>query len=181
MPSKEAPHRLQVVPNCSLSWNAAAMFFAWTSAASLGIAVFFAVQGFWPILPFAGLEIMALGCALWISLQRGEYRELISVFPDRIEIEKGCRRQRQKVVFPLHWAHVNLRPARIASYPSRLVIGSHGRSCEVGKCLTESERKGLNRRLNSLIGLVDQTPASWPEVMRDNPDIRIDDRSFPHA
>jgi uncharacterized membrane protein len=35
---------------------------------SLGIAALMATQGFWPVLPFAGLEMLVLGWALAISL-----------------------------------------------------------------------------------------------------------------
>ncbi|MBT8144432.1 MAG: DUF2244 domain-containing protein, partial [Gammaproteobacteria bacterium] len=64
---------------------------------------------------------------------------------------------------PLHWARVTLRPARVATYPSRLLISSHGRSCEIGRCLTEPERKRLLRRLDQLVGRMDQTPLQQPE------------------
>ena len=157
------PHRLQVEPNCSLSWRAAVILYAWVCVVSLGIALIFVAQGYWPVLPFAGLELAVLGIALWVSMRRGSYREVISIYEDRIEVEKGRPERRESTVFPLHWARVNLRTARPASYPSRLMISSHGRSCEIGQCLTESERRGLCRRLTELIGRTDQTPAEWLE------------------
>ncbi|MBT8137314.1 MAG: DUF2244 domain-containing protein [Gammaproteobacteria bacterium] len=157
---------MQVTPNCSLSWRAAVIFYLWVCTASLGIALVFVWLGYWPVLPFAGLEMMVLGVALWLSLHRGSYREVISIFPDRIEVARGRTRQRECTVFPLHWARVNLRPTRLASYPSRLVISSHGRSCEIGRCLTESERIGLGRRLDELIGTTAHTPDRWQEVAK---------------
>ncbi|MDH3647002.1 MAG: DUF2244 domain-containing protein [Gammaproteobacteria bacterium] len=159
-----SPYRLQVVPNCALSWHGALIFYAWMCTASLGIAFFFVIQGYWPILPFAGLELLALGAALWVSMRRGDYREVISIYPDRVEVEKGRPDERHSAVFPLHWVHVNLRPARIASYPSRLIISSHGHHCEVGRCLTESERRGLSRRLREVIEHVHKTPAQRLDV-----------------
>lgn len=163
-PENHCAHRIEVTPNCSLTWRAAALFYLWVCAASLGIALVFVWLGYWPVLPFAGLEMMVLGVALWLSMRRGSYREVISIFPDRIEVARGHARQRESTVFPLHWARVNLRPARPASYPSRLLISSHGRSCEIGKCLTESERRGLGHRLKELIGSTAHTPDRWLEV-----------------
>ena len=151
-------HQLQLFPNCALTWRGALFFYAFVSASSLGVAIYFTVHGYWPVLPFAGLELAALGVALWISMQRGAYREIISIYPDRIVIEKGRPNANESTVFPLHWAHVNLRHLRTASHPSKLTISSHGRSCEIGACLTESERLGLSRRLEELIGQTKQTP-----------------------
>ena len=173
------PYLVEVRPNCSLSWRQALWFYAWVCAASLAVAGAFAWQGYWPILPFAGLELAALGAALWISQRRGRYREVIAIYADRIVVEKGVRERRTAQEFPLHWARVTLRPARVSSYPSRLTISSHGRSCEIGRCLTESERKGLRRRLEELIGGIAQCPGEGSASAA--PARRIDDRSTPHA
>lgn len=158
------PHLLKIEPNCSLSWRGAVIFYLWVCAASLGIAMIFALQGYWPVLPFAGLELAVLGVALWLSMRRGSYREVITIDAGRIVVEKGRRHRRERVEFPLHWAHVNLRTARTASHPSRLTISSHGRSCEIGNCLTDREKRGLALRLEELIGRADQTPARWLEL-----------------
>lgn len=149
-----------VAPNASLSWPQALLFYAGVCVGSLGIAVILAVQGYWPVLPFAGLELAVLGIALWLSLKRGRYREVIAIYADRVEVSSGYPEKHANTVFPLHWARVTLRSARIASYPSRLLISSHGRSVEVGRCLTESERRGLRRRLAELIGDAAASPAS---------------------
>lgn len=159
--NKKTPHVVCVSPNRSLTWRQAIVFYAGVCVGSLGIALMLAVQGYWPVLPFAGLELAVLGVALWITMQRGRYRELIRIFPDRIVIEKGLPEDHRRMEFPLHWARVTLRPAGAGSYPSRLLISSHGRSCEIGRCLTESARRGLRSRLDQLIGKVDETPASW--------------------
>lgn len=173
------PHLVEIAPNCSLSWRQALWFYAWVCTASLSIAGLLAWRGFWPVLPFAGLELAVLGAALWVSMQRGRYREVILVYPHKVVVEKGVREGHTAVEFPLHWARVTLRPAPLASFPSQLLISSHGRSCEIGRCLTESEREGLRSRLEQLIGGVDQTPVCAGADA--SPAQRIDDRSTPHA
>lgn len=154
-------HVVEVRPNCSLSWRGAVALYLWVCAISLSIALVFAWQGYWPVLPFAGLELAVLGGALWVSMRRGDYREVITIHDNHVIVEKGTKRQRQRIEFSLHWARVNLRSAHASSHSSRLAIGSHGRSCEIGHCLTESEKLGLARRLRELIGGADQTPARW--------------------
>ena len=64
-----------------------------------------------------------------------------------------------RTVFARHWATVKLRDPPVARHPSRLVIESHGRACEVGRFLTEEERLGLAGRLRQLVGKSSESPA----------------------
>ena len=66
--------------------------------------------------------------------------------------------QSSRVVFPRHWATVKLRDPQVTLHPSRLVIESHGCACEVGRFLTEDERRGLAGRLEQLVGRMGESP-----------------------
>ena len=56
--------RIEISPNCSLSVRGALGFFAGLCCVSLSIGGLMAARGFWPILPFFGLEMLLLGWAL---------------------------------------------------------------------------------------------------------------------
>ncbi len=56
---------------------------------SLGIALLFALHGAWPILPFAGLELLALGSALYYVNWKLHYRHVITLSEDSVRIDKG--------------------------------------------------------------------------------------------
>jgi uncharacterized membrane protein len=62
-------------------------------------------------------------------------------------------------VFPRHWARVKIRRPESPLHRSQLVIESHGRAHEVGKFLTEEERRQLAAELRRLIGGMNQSPA----------------------
>jgi uncharacterized membrane protein len=150
--------RIEIAPNCSLSVRGAVGFFAATCAVSFTIAGVLALLGFWPVLPFAGLEMAFLAWALKMSLDRRRHRQTITV-SDRDVLIESCNGSRcNQVMFPRHWARVTLRCSASRLYPSRLVIESHGRQCEVGDFLTEEERRGLAQRLSRLIGRIDESP-----------------------
>jgi uncharacterized membrane protein len=151
--------RIEISPNCSLSIGGALLFFGSLCFVSFTIAGILAVQGFWPVLPFAGLEMLLLGWALKVSLARRHHREIIIVSEADVRIESRDRAHYVQVVFPRHWAHVKLRRPHSRLHPSRLIIESHGRRCEVGSFLTEAERRGLAHRLERLIGRIDESPA----------------------
>jgi uncharacterized membrane protein len=152
---------IEIVPNCSLSVQGARLFFAAACVVPFGAAAFLATRGFWPILPFAGLEMLLLAWALRVSLERRFHRETITVTDADVSIERFDREHSSRVVFPRHWAQVKLRRPAARLHPSRLTIESHGRQCELGSFLTEEERRGLALRLQRLIGRVNESP-SWP-------------------
>ncbi|MFO1426911.1 MAG: DUF2244 domain-containing protein [Steroidobacteraceae bacterium] len=153
--------RIEISPNCSLTPSGAWWFFGTLCAACLLVASFFVVRGFWPVLPFAGLELGLVGWALHASMQRRHHRQTITVTDDAVEIEESLPRPRclRRVVFPRHWAQVRIRRAPSPLHPSRLTIESHGRRCEVGSFLNEQERQGLARQLIRLVGRVNETPS----------------------
>ena len=62
-------------------------------------------------------------------------------------------------VFKRHWTRVKVRQARSRLHPSRLLIESQGKSCEVGVFLTEDERRRVALQLTSLIGGMNAAPA----------------------
>jgi uncharacterized membrane protein len=153
--------QIEIRPNCSLSARGARTFFLSACAPPTLIASYLALRGFWPVLPFAGLEVLLIGWALRVSLERRHHEQRITVTEAEVSVESRRRNSHEQVVFPRHWARVKLRRPAARLHPSRLVIESHGRQCELGSFLTEEERRGLALRLRRLIGRVDESP-SWP-------------------
>jgi uncharacterized membrane protein len=151
--------RIEICPNCSLSVRGAVMFFGSLCFISFSVAGMLAIQGFWPILPFAGLEMLGLGWALKVSLGRRFQGQTITVTDEQVSIESRDRVDTSQVVFPRHWAQVKLRRPASRLHPSRLTIESHGRQCEVGSFLTEAERRGLALRLQRLVGRISESPS----------------------
>ena len=155
-----APLRIEIRPNCSLTVRGARLFFASACVMPFGMGGFLALKGFWPILPFAGLEMALLAWALKVSLERRFHSQTITLTDSDVSVESRGRTGGERIVFPRHWAQVKLRRPAASLHPSRLTIESHGRQCELGSFLTEEERRGLAVRLQRLIGRVNESP-SW--------------------
>jgi uncharacterized membrane protein len=149
---------IQIAPNCALRPQPAAWFFGSICLVSFSIAGTMALFGMWPILPFAGMEMLLLGWALRVSLRRRHHFQTILLSDDRIRVETRNGALNEQFEFPRHWARVKLRPAASRLHPSRLTIESHGRSCEVGGFLTEEERRALAKRLMRTVGRVNESP-----------------------
>lgn len=152
-------YRIELAPNCSLTPASARAFVGGLAFVTFATAGFFALQGFWPVLPFAGLEIGLLYWAVKASMRAGRQRELILVTEDSVVVERRGLARTTRLVFARHWAAVTLRGPLAALHPSRLLIESHGRACEVGRFLTEDERRSLAARLRQLVGKSSESPA----------------------
>ncbi|MCC5858797.1 MAG: DUF2244 domain-containing protein [Ectothiorhodospiraceae bacterium] len=141
-------------PNVGLYWRTTVRVYVITVIVTLTVALSFTLAGFWPILPFAGVELVALGVALYVTARRGRYREVVRIDERRIEIEKGYRGPEQSWAFDRVWSEVVLEPPAHRWHPSRLVIRCGAGAVELGAFLTEPERIRLGRELRRCIGPV---------------------------
>jgi uncharacterized membrane protein len=150
--------RIELAPNCSLRPAGARWFFIVTCLFSLSFALIFVVHGFWPVLPFWALEMLALGLALRASMMRRNYTQTVLITDSLISLVTRSRHGEAKQEFARHWAKVRLRSPPRRSGVSRLTIESRGRACEVGSFLTEEDRCLLAKRLGSLVGGMNESP-----------------------
>ena len=159
------PVRIVLCPNCSLSLRGAALFFGGLCVFCFTVAGLLALKGMWPVLPFAGLEMLLVGWALRASLARRYRSETITLTDSDVSVESRDRTCCRRTVFQRHWAQVKLRRPASRLHPSRLTIESHGRQCELGSFLTDEERYGLALKLRRLIGRINESPslASGPK------------------
>jgi len=140
-----------ISPNRSLSWRGNQLFFAGMVVISFGIAGFFAAQGLWMMLPFAGLEMLLLGIALYRCCLRSGWREVVSIDEREVRIAVGRSTPERACTFQRCWARVILDKAAIKGYPSRLFIRSHGLQVEIGACLVDEERHSLAAALRDTL------------------------------
>ncbi|MDE2234930.1 MAG: DUF2244 domain-containing protein [Gammaproteobacteria bacterium] len=151
-PMDAAVHRIMIVPNRSLGVTGLWFFYAGSVGLTLALAAWFAFNGFWPVLAYAIVELLLLGACLLASWRQGFYGELITVQEDCVWVEKGYAGHLERNVFNRYWAQVVVRVPHARLHPKRMYLRSHGRECEIGRCLTEAQRKSLEKRLAELIG-----------------------------
>jgi uncharacterized membrane protein len=138
-------------PNRSLSWRAALRVYIVIAACCMGIATVYALNGFWPVLPFAGLEVLALGAAFYITLHRSGVQEVVHVGDELVTVDKGRDVPQEHWECPRVWAQVRLEPSPHRLHPSRLAILFQGRRVEIGGFLNEAERCALAEELAQAI------------------------------
>ena len=99
---------------------------------------------------FAVLELLILGYCLdrvWRDLGIGQ---VVTLTSSKLEIAATSGNS-PVVCFHPYWAKVRLEPGQWRGWPSRLMVGSHGREVEVGAFLNDTERSKLARRLTQLL------------------------------
>lgn len=139
-------------PNLAPNWTLTVVMYFVIATTSLLVAAVYTYVGFWPVLPFAGVELGLLGWALYISARRAQEREVIIIRAGRVEIQKGRRRPERSWVFESYWTEVALRPSAHRWYASRLALRSRGEEVEVGGFLRDEERAELAGRLARWLG-----------------------------
>ena len=142
---------IMVMPNRAMPWQHIMMIYLLVSGVTISIAFSFFTQGITLILPFAGLELLALGVVLYISAWRSNIKEVVNVNEEKIRIEIG--RDVPEKIYELDkaWANIVLERSWNNWYPSRLLLRSHGRQLEIGKFLNEQERQCLAIELSKVI------------------------------
>lgn len=148
-------HRVVIRPNRSLSWRQSLIFLGLISIPLVLISVVLAVQGFWLILPFAGLELAALYACIYLVSHACRRCEVVSISDSMVTVEKGRDRGRgntsggpqHRIEFARGWVRVELTKAVGRLHPSRLWIGASGRRVEIGDFLVDEEKVALAVKL----------------------------------
>lgn len=66
-------HRIVIVPNQSLSVMGLWVFYASIATVTLSLAMWFMLNGYWPVLVFAVAEMLVLGLCLYLCRRQGRY------------------------------------------------------------------------------------------------------------
>jgi len=70
--------------------NSLVLFYLFICLVALALGLFFVVQGIWLILPFSGLELLALGITLYVVSRKAHRCQVITFDNSRIRIVKGA-------------------------------------------------------------------------------------------
>lgn len=131
--------------NCSLAPRQLATVFGALASVSISIAAMFASAGAWLVLPFACIEVLALGAAFVVYAHHAADYERIVLCRDCLLVEtcRGDRLQREQC--PSAWTRVEYSGTR------RELIGliAAGRRIDVGRFVPESDRRDLATQLRS--------------------------------
>lgn len=143
--------RLVIRRNCSLTWSQTKRAVCVIAIAPLSIAFLFALAGLWPIVPFAGLELLALWSCFYHLARRACECEVVTVSAGEIVVEKGSKRVERKWSLERDRVVIALEHSTGTWYPSRLLIRARTQVVEIGGFLVEEERAELAVELHQMV------------------------------
>jgi len=130
--------------NCSISPQDLLCVLACIACVSLGIAVVFACLGAWPILPFAGIEVLALATAFYLNGRHAADYERIALAGGSLVVEASDAGRVRRHEFRLPWLRFD---ERRHGGDLHLLLHSAGHELEIGRHLDTERRASLAAQL----------------------------------
>lgn len=140
-------------PNSSLTNRGRVQVVLGIASFSLLVALGFGLAGAWLVLPFAGLELLALAYAFYYIGCHADDYESITIDGDILAVEQRFYKHTSQIVFQRYWARVFLQ--ELPSGEQSLLLRSHGREVEFGRrYMSNAERIALAKQLKKHVGAV---------------------------
>ena len=131
--------------NCSMTPTQLVAFYLSLSAWSLAIAGAFWWRGATLVMPFAGIEILAVGAALLIYARHASDRERVILTPGQLSVECTVGRRTDHVDFAPAW--VRVEPAH--GDRSLIELSGEGKRIAIGRFVRPELRRALADELRS--------------------------------
>ncbi len=150
--------RLSLWPHRSLPTRGFVWFIGGTaSLMALPLFALIGTSAFWGILPFLALAVAGVWFALCRSDRDGALLEVLSLWPDRIElVPHNPRGRRQEWAANPHWVSVQRYPTG-GPVPDYVTLKGGGREVEIGAFLSCEERASLCDALQDMIAATRRT------------------------
>lgn len=120
-------------------------------AVTLALSLVLALQGFWPVLVIAGLQLILVGWLLIRVWKNAWVFEEICIDQDNVRIVSHRFRQRSQRRLDSAWATIRVQQPEIAWWPPVVIIRSRGSQVELGAFLTVDEKLSLAKHLSQAV------------------------------
>jgi uncharacterized membrane protein len=134
--------------NCSMTPAQVMAFYLSLSAWSLAIAGAFWWRGATLVLPFAGIEILAVGAALFVYARHATDRERVTLEPGRLTVECTIGRRTDVADFAPAW--VRIEPEH--GDRSLIEVSGQGQRISFGRFVRPELRRALADELRAALG-----------------------------
>lgn len=132
-----------VTANRSMSWRANMRLLLTISIFTITPAVFFAIAGYWLILPFSGLELLLLLTALYYTHIKLDRKEVIIIRKELITLEWGVSSPTVSVQVPRSWSRLSFRKSVNPFETDTLTLLVHDKRYRLGRALGKEEKQQL--------------------------------------
>jgi uncharacterized membrane protein len=131
--------------NCSITPRQLGLFYVSLCLLSLTIATVFWFRGAKLVMPFTGLELIALGAALLLYARHASDREELRLTANALEVQCLNGEKLEREALDLRWLKVD------ASELGLISLSSRGQTIKVGRYMRPERRAVWVRELNAAV------------------------------
>lgn len=139
-----------LTPNRSFSWRGNVAILLSLCALMLVIVIGMIWAGAWLVLPFAGLELLALTAALYYTARKCQRQEVLVITGDTLRLEKGVYRKQAQWELPRRYTRVRLARPRHPWTPPQLYLNHRDTEVPLAPFLNLED-------MNNLIGTLERS------------------------
>ena len=144
-------YSITVRPNNSITGKGRTMVVGILAFMSFAVAIAFGLIGAWMVLPFAGLELIAVAYAFYYVHCHANDFESISIEGDAFKVVKSSYRQQKEFSFNRYWVKVITKILPCGD--ELLFISAHGKELEFGgRFMNNEQRVVLAKQLKLYVG-----------------------------
>ncbi|HEY5048810.1 MAG TPA: DUF2244 domain-containing protein [Rhizomicrobium sp.] len=137
-------------PNPPMRASALKLVVGCVAVVNLGFGVLFVLRGAWPVTPFMGADVLFLAWALNAARVASRAYERVRLTPSSLFVwRQPARGEGMQFALNPYWVRVDMDDPPTRTSP--LMLWSHGRGLQIGKCLVPEERLSLARALRSAL------------------------------
>lgn len=138
-------------PHRSLSPTGFLIFMSAISLVSFLAGTYFWMQGAWPVLGFFGLDVLIVYVAFKLNYRSARLYETVTLVDQRLDVRR-VEASGRTWVWSFNPAWVKLDLAEHPSGTAELWLRSGGDAVNVGRFLSDPERRDFARELRQAIG-----------------------------
>jgi uncharacterized membrane protein len=147
----DIPTHWHIKRNCSASPRQLALVLASLVAVSFVIGLGFAAYGLWMVLPFVGLEVIAVAAAFVCYGRHAADFERIDVENGELRVQRVDGSRHVECGWPAVWARVDVvEESGLLRHP-HVFVGVREERVEVGRLLTDERRLQLAKELRQAL------------------------------
>lgn len=141
-------------PNLSVRWRTNVIFLYIVCSFALIIGISFTLIGMWMILPFTGLEVIALVTVVYYVAHKCHRIEVIHVSNGQLRVERGYRKPQSNWSSDLFWTRLIVSPQERPWHPLRIFLRGRDGQIEIGAFLNDDDKRILIRQLRQFVTAV---------------------------
>ncbi len=141
--------RYRFTPNRSISWPALVRVWLGLVLLTSIVVVGMSLAGAWLVIPFAGLELVAVGAGLWYTARQCSRQEVITFGPSRVRLEKGHEHREQQWDWARPSVRILLEEKRHPWLRERVCVCCNGEEVPLADFLNPRDSRALVTLLES--------------------------------